>query len=183
MCPANKEQALSNESKCPVPHGMQAAPPPAPPPETLIPPRPCTAPSRTTPARSLKNFEWWPEQLKLNVLRQNSSLADPMGGRVQLRGRVQVPRPRRRHQGPARRHDRLAGVVARRLRPLRPVLHPHGLALRHRHLSCRRRPRRRRLRHAALRPAQQLAGQRLARQGPPPHLAHQAEVWPEDFMG
>ncbi len=26
----------------------------------------------------LSNFDWWPEQLKLNVLRQNSSLADPM---------------------------------------------------------------------------------------------------------
>jgi catalase-peroxidase len=32
-----------------------------------------------TSRKILKNFEWWPEQLKLNVLRQNSSLSDPMG--------------------------------------------------------------------------------------------------------
>lgn len=27
-----------------------------------------------------KNRDWWPNQLKLNILRQNSSLSDPMGG-------------------------------------------------------------------------------------------------------
>jgi catalase-peroxidase len=32
-----------------------------------------------TSRKITKNFEWWPEQLKLNVLRQNSSLSDPMG--------------------------------------------------------------------------------------------------------
>ena len=26
-----------------------------------------------------KNLDWWPNQLKLNILRQNSSLSNPMG--------------------------------------------------------------------------------------------------------
>ncbi len=26
-----------------------------------------------------KNRDWWPNQLKLNILRQHSSLSDPMG--------------------------------------------------------------------------------------------------------
>ena len=26
------------------------------------------------------NQDWWPDQLNLKVLRQNSSLSDPMGG-------------------------------------------------------------------------------------------------------
>jgi catalase-peroxidase len=43
----------------------------------------------------------------------------------------------------ARADDRFAGLVAGRLRPLRPAVHPHGLAQR-RHLPHRRRPRRRR---------------------------------------
>ncbi|MEB0288838.1 hypothetical protein QN355_20110, partial [Cryobacterium sp. 10S3] len=27
-----------------------------------------------------RNTDWWPNQLKLSILRQNSSLSDPMGG-------------------------------------------------------------------------------------------------------
>ena len=78
--------------------------------------------------------------------------------------------------------DRLAGLVAGRLRPLRRLLHPHGLAQR-RHLSHRRRPRRRGRRPAALRAAQQLARQRQSRQGAPPAVADQAEIRPQDFLG
>ena len=28
----------------------------------------------------MRNRDWWPNQLKLNILRQNSSLSNPMGG-------------------------------------------------------------------------------------------------------
>ena len=76
---------------------------------------------------------------------------------------------------PDRADDRQPALVAGRLRPLRPVLHPHGLA-RRRHLPHRRRPRRRLVGPAALRAAQQLAGQRQPRQGAPPAVADQAEV-------
>ena len=51
------------------------------------------------------------------------------------------------------------------------------------HVPHQRRPRRRRLRQAALRAPQQLAGQRQPRQGAPAALAGQAEVRPEDLVG
>ncbi|MGE5111721.1 MAG: catalase/peroxidase HPI [Acidobacteriaceae bacterium] len=50
--PAEQAQALSTESKCPVAHGAR---------------RPQT------------NADWWPNQLNLKVLHQNSPLTDPMG--------------------------------------------------------------------------------------------------------
>ena len=68
--------------------------------------------------------------------------SNPMGEDVQLRRGIQDARPRRGGQGPARADDRFAGLVARGLRPLRPVLHPHGVARRG-HLPHPRRPRRR----------------------------------------
>ena len=58
----------------------------------------------------------------------NSAEERPDGRRLRLRRGVQEPRPRRREGRHRRGHDRLAGLVARRLRPLRPALHPHGLA-------------------------------------------------------
>ena len=104
------------------------------------------------------------------------------GRGLQLRERVQEPRPGGGEEGSRGADDRLAGLVAGGLRPLRPVVHSHGVAQR-RHLPHRRRPRRRRQGPAALRAAQQLAGQRQPGQGAPAALADQAEVWPEDFLG
>ncbi len=104
------------------------------------------------------------------------------GRGLQLRGRVQESRPGGREEGSPGADDRLAGLVAGGLRPLRALVHPHGVAQR-RHLPHRRRPRRRRCRPAALRAAQQLARQRQPRQGAPAALADQAEVWPENFLG
>src|SRR6201991_3271584 len=34
---------------------------------------------KTTAGGGTRNRDWWPNQLKLNILRQNSSLSDPMG--------------------------------------------------------------------------------------------------------
>ena len=59
---------------------------------------------------------------------------------------VEAAQARRR-----RGDDHLAGLVAGRLRPLRPALHPHVLA-RGRHLPHRGRPRRRRRRRASASP-------------------------------
>ena len=132
---------------------------------------------------------WGPDERRL--VAESAEPEDPSpallpvqshGRGVQLRGGVQEPRPGCRDQGPPCLDDGLAGLVAGRLRPLRAVLHPHGLAQR-RHLPHRRRPRRRRRRHAALRAAQQLAGQRQPRQGAPAALADQAEVRPQDLLG
>ena len=65
------------------------------------------------------------------------------GRRLRLRRGVQQPRLRRPGQRRRCADDRLAGLVAGRLRPLRTVLHPHDVA-RRRHVPHRRRPRRRR---------------------------------------
>ncbi|TSJ35933.1 catalase/peroxidase HPI [Mucilaginibacter corticis] len=35
---------------------------------------------QNTAGGGTRNHDWWPKQLKLNILRQHSSLADPMGG-------------------------------------------------------------------------------------------------------
>ena len=104
------------------------------------------------------------------------------GRGVRLCRGIPEARPRGAEAGPHRADDRQPALVAGRLRPLRPALHPHGLAQR-RHLPHRRRPRRRRRRPAALRAAEQLARQREPRQGPAPALADQAEVRRQDLLG
>ena len=95
---------------------------------------------------------------------------------------VREPRPRCREGGHRRGDDDVAGLVAGRLRPLRAAVHPDGVAQR-RHLPHPRRPGRRRLGHATLRPAQQLARQREPGQGAPTAVAGQAEVRPQDLVG
>ena len=128
------------------------------------------------------NQDWWPEQLDLSVLHQHSPAANPLDAELRLRRAGRDPRRRRAQARHRRGDDDLAGLVARRLRPLRRPLHPDELA-RRRHLPHRGRPRRRRQRPAALRAAQQLARQRQPRQGPPHPLAGQAEVRPAGLVG
>jgi len=55
--PGNKEPEVSPESKCPVMHGAR----------------------RDATNWAPTNADWWPNQLNLNMLRQHSSLSDPMG--------------------------------------------------------------------------------------------------------
>src|SRR5215475_1548497 len=50
--PQTQEQSNSTETKCPVAHGAR---------------------------RAQTNADWWPNQLNLKVLHQNSPLSDPMG--------------------------------------------------------------------------------------------------------
>ena len=128
------------------------------------------------------NRDWWPNQLDISGSPPELHPVRSDGRGVRLRQGVQEPRPQRRDQGPACADDELAGVVAGRLRPLRRADDPHGVAQRG-HLPHHRRPRRRRRRPAALRAAQQLAGQREPRQGAPAAVADQAEVRPENLLG
>ena len=128
------------------------------------------------------NRGWWPDRLNLKILAKNPAVANPLGEDFDYAAAFNSARPRRGQAGHRGRADHLAGLVARRLRPLRPVHDPHGLAQR-RHLPHQRRPRRRRRRPAALRAAQQLARQRQPRQGPPPALAGQEEVRPGALLG
>ncbi len=56
----NSSQSTAAENgagKCPFPHGA----------------------SKQSAGSGTRNRDWWPNQLKLNILRQNSSLSDPMG--------------------------------------------------------------------------------------------------------
>ena len=106
----------------------------------------------------------------------------PAGCRVRLRGAGRHPRRRRAQARHRRGDDDLAGLLAGRLRPLRPALHPDELA-RRRHLPHLGRPRRRGRRPAAVRAAQQLARQRQPRQGPAHPVAGQAEVRPAGVVG
>ena len=50
--------ASNGEAKCPFPHGMKTS---------------------GAVGTGKRNADWWPNQLKLNVLRQHSTLSDPMG--------------------------------------------------------------------------------------------------------
>ena len=113
---------------------------------------------------------------------QEPRRGEPPRRGVRLRRGVQGARPRRGQAGHRRGADDLAGLVAGGLRPLRPVHDPDGVAQR-RHVPHHRRPRRRGRRPAALRPAQQLAGQRQPRQGAPAAVAGQEEVRPEPLVG
>ena len=65
------------------------------------------------------NQHWWPDSLNLRVLRQNHPQADPDGRGLRLRQGVQQPRLRRPGERRRRADDRVAGLVAGRLRPLR----------------------------------------------------------------
>ena len=78
--------------------------------------------------------------------------------------------------------DRFAGLVARRLRSLRPALRPDGLARRG-HLPRRDGRGGGGRWDAALRAAEQLARQRQPGQGPPPAVAGQEEVRQQDLVG
>ena len=114
--------------------------------------------------------------------RQEPRRGQPARRGLRLRRGVQDARPRRGQAGHRGGPDDLAGLVAGRLRPLRPVHDPDGLAQR-RHVPHQRRPRRRRRRPAALRAAQQLARQRQPRQGAPAAVAGQEEVRPGALVG
>ena len=128
------------------------------------------------------NRDWWPNQLNLQVLHQHSTLSDPMGEAFDY----------------AKEFKSLdLNAVIKDLHALMTdsqdwwpadfghygaAVHPHGVAQRG-HVPHRRRPRRRRRRPAALRAAQQLAGQREPRQGAPAAVADQAEIRPENLLG
>ena len=106
----------------------------------------------------------------------------PAGRGLQLRQGVRQARRRGPQAGHHRGAHHLAGLVAGRLRPLRRPDDPDELARRG-HLPHPRRPRWRRRRRSAVRPAEQLARQRQPRQGPPAAVAGQAEVRPADLVG
>ena len=128
------------------------------------------------------NADWWPNQLRLNILHQHSAKSDPMGEAFNY----------------AEEFKSLdLNAVVKDLHALMTDSqewwpadwgHYGGLMIRMAWHSagtyriCRR-SRRRRIRQPALCAPQQLAGQRQPRQGAPPAVADQAEVRPQDLLG
>ena len=53
-----------------------------------------------TAVGSTANQHWWPNQLSLTMLHQNSPMANPMGDDFDYAAGVQDPRPRRGEAGP-----------------------------------------------------------------------------------
>src|SRR6201999_446026 len=84
--------------------------------------------------------------------------------------------------GPGFGADDLAGLVARRLRPLRRLFHPDELACGW-DVPHLRRPRGWRPGIAALRAAEQLAGQRQPGQGSAAAVAGEEEIRQQDLVG
>ena len=134
------------------------------------------------PTQGGGNRGWWPDRLNLKILAKNPAAGESARRGVRLRRGVQLARSRCRQAGHRGRDDHLAGLVAGRLRPLRPVHDPHGLTQR-RHVPHPGWPRWSGRRAAALRATQQLARQRQPRQGAPAAVAGQAEVRPEPLVG
>ena len=128
------------------------------------------------------NRDWWPNQLDLSVLHQNPPMGDPMGAGFDYAEEFKTL-----DLDALKRDIEAVMTTSQDWWPADyghygPLLHPDGLAQRG-HLPHQRRPRRRRVRRAALRAPQQLAGQRQPRQGAQAALAGQAEVRPEDLVG
>ena len=113
---------------------------------------PVAARPTSTRPRARANRDWWPNQLNLKILRKHPAVANPMGEDFDYAAAFNEPRPRRRASRTSTQVlTDLAGLVAGRLRPLRPAHHPDGLAQR-RHLPHQRRPRRRRRRQQRFAP-------------------------------
>ena len=76
---------------------------------------------------AMTNKAWWPNQLRLNILRQRSSLSNPMEEcLIMLKNSTLDSDALKKDIFDY--NDRFTGLVASRLRALRSVFYPYGLA-------------------------------------------------------
>ena len=130
---------------------------------------------RHTAAGDYSIRDWWPNQLNLEMLHQNSPKSNPMGADFNYAEEFKKLDLDALKKDIERVDDDFPGLVASRLRQLWAVVHSDGLAQR-RYVSSYRRTRWRRLRHTTFCATQQLARQREPRQSPQVALADQAKV-------
>ena len=100
---------------CPVIHGEQRQP---------------------HPTSGSANEKWWPNRLNLKILAKNPAVANPLGEDFDYAAAFRSLDLAAVKADIARAADHLPGLVAGRLRQLRPADDPDGLALR-RHLPGR----------------------------------------------
>ena len=105
---------MTDESKCPVTGGAD----------------------KHTTSRGASIRDWWPNQLNLKVLHQHSSLSNPMGKGFNYAEEFRSLDLAAVKKDLTGADDRLEGLVAGGLRPLRALVHPHGMAQR-RHVPHR----------------------------------------------
>ena len=74
------------------------------------------------------NRDWWPHQLNLDILHQQSSKSNPMGGGFNYAKEFKSLDLKAVKKDLRKLDDDIAGLVASRLWPLRAVIHPHGVA-------------------------------------------------------
>ena len=82
------------------------------------------------PTEGGSNQDWWPNQLNLKILRKHPAVANPMGADFDYAAAFNSLDIDALTRDVDAVHDGLAGLVARRLRPLRRPVHPHGVAQR-----------------------------------------------------
>ncbi len=99
---------VANTGKCPVMHGVR--------------------PNPTFGGRS--NRDWWPNQLNLKILQQNSPLSNPMGKDFNYAEEFKKLDFQALKKDLYGLMTDFARLVAGRLRTLRAALHPDGMARR-----------------------------------------------------
>ena len=101
------EKVSSDLSKCPYHNGTM---------------------KQNTGGGGARNRDWWPNQLRLNILRQHSSLSNPMDQDFNYAEAFKSLDLEALKKRPSRTHDRFAGVVAGRFRTLWSIVYQDGLA-------------------------------------------------------
>ena len=106
----------------------------------------------------MKNLDWWPNQLNLDILRQHSSKSNPMGEDFNYAQEFKSLDFETLKKDLHELMTDITGLVAGGLWPLWAFIHPHGLAQR-RYVPYQRWPWRRGQRQPALSTFKQLARQ------------------------